>query len=95
MNYAKFKKSREPRFSKKDVDLAFVYGFYVTFSLCLWVLRKDYGFGAKRLEDFIENMVCVFDDLNKYFTIDDVFMALKDETGLEVDTDEVFRGLRF
>ncbi|MDY6065319.1 MAG: hypothetical protein SPI59_03200 [Finegoldia sp.] len=93
MKYSQFKKTRVPKYNKTDMDRTAVKGFYITLTLVLWVLRKDYDFGSKRIGDFIDKVSVAFHDLNEYFTIEDVESALKDEVGIDIVLDDVFTGV--
>lgn len=59
--------------------------FDLMVALPMIVLRDKYGFGATRLERFIEQMIEVFDSIHEgYVSFSDLLNALKDETGIDI-----------
>lgn len=49
------------------------------------VLHDKWGFGQKRLERFVEQLVEVLDSYEKgYVTMDDLMQALKEEAGIDL-----------
>lgn len=70
---------------RKATSEAMDFAFKQMMLLPLMVLRDKYGYGAKRLEDFIENVADMLDSYNKgYLDLDDIEQTLKEETGIEV-----------
>lgn len=56
--------------------------------LPMLVLRDKYGFGKKRLERFLDQVLDVYDLFNKdYLTLEDIHQALYDETGIRITKD--------
>lgn len=50
----------------------------------MWVLRNKFGFGAKRLEDFLEALEELTEDIDQgYLSIKDIKETIKKETGLD------------
>lgn len=69
----------------KATSEAMDFAFRQMMLLPLMVLRDKYGYGAKRLEEFIDNVADMLDSYNKgYLDLDDIEKALKEETGIEV-----------
>lgn len=55
----------------------------------LLVLRDNYGFGAKRLNDFHKHMMAMVKDIEEgRIDFIDILTVLKDETGLEIELPE-------
>ena len=53
--------------------------------LPLMTLRDKNGFGAQRLERFIDDVADMLDSYNKgYLDLDDIEQTLKEETGIEI-----------
>lgn len=51
----------------------------------LMVLRDEFGFGNKRLNQFFDNFLELYDSIDKnYLNIDDILKTLKEETGIEI-----------
>lgn len=51
----------------------------------LIVLRDEFGFGAKRLEKFIDATHELYDSIDqKYLNLDDIVKTIKEETGVEI-----------
>lgn len=49
------------------------------------VLRDEFGFGAKRLEKFIDAIHELYDSIDqKYLNLDDIVKTIKEETGVEI-----------
>lgn len=49
------------------------------------VLHDKWGFGQKRLERFVEQLVEVLDSYERgYITMDDLMQALRDEAGIDL-----------
>ena len=58
----------------------------VVIFVSLLILRDKWGFGKKRLQDFMYEFAEQIDCLeNKYVCFDDMIAAIKEETGLNVD----------
>lgn len=69
----------------KATSEAMDFAFKQMMLLPLMVLRDKYGYGAKRLEEFIDNVADMLDSYNKgYLDLDDIEQTLKEETGIEV-----------
>lgn len=69
----------------KATSEAMDFAFKQMMLLPLMVLRDKYGYGAKRLEDFIENVADMLDSYNRgYLDLDDIEKTLEEETGIEV-----------
>lgn len=52
----------------------------------LWVLRTKYGFGPKRLGEFMEYYNDLLDSFNKgYISLPDIAQQLEKETGIRLD----------
>ena len=70
---------------RKATSEAMDFAFRQMMLLPLMVLRDKYGYGAKRLEEFIDNVADMLDSYNKgYLDLDDIEQTLKEETGIEV-----------
>lgn len=51
----------------------------------LMVLRDEFGFGNKRLNQFFDSYLDLYDSIDKnYLDIKDVLKTLKEETGIEI-----------
>lgn len=47
--------------------------------------KRSYGFGTKRLEDYIDHVADKLDSYNKgYLNLDDIEKTLEEETGIKV-----------
>lgn len=54
----------------------------------LWVLRTKYGFGEKRLREFMDNYNDLLDSFNKeYVSLPDIAQQLEKETGIRLEDD--------
>lgn len=75
----------EKRGYDKAIDMATLYSSLIP----LWVLRNDYGFGAKRLEDFTDKIIELTQDLDAgRLSIMDIKKTIEEETGLIVRLDK-------
>lgn len=78
-------KKYEKRGHDKAMEKAFVYASLVP----LWVLRNNYGFGAKRLEDFFDCLNELSIDISRgYLSLQDIADTITKETGLEIILDK-------
>ena len=69
----------------KATSEAMDFAFRQMMLLPLMVLRDHYGFGAKRLEDYIDYVADMLDSYNKgYLNLDDIEKTLEEETGIKV-----------
>lgn len=69
----------------KATSEAMDFAFRQMMLLPLMVLRDHYGFGAKRLEYYIDHMADMLDSYNKgYLNLDDIEQTLEEETGIKV-----------
>lgn len=69
----------------KATSEAMDFAFRQMILLPLMVLRDHYGFGAKRLEDYIDYVADMLDSYNKgYLNLDDIEKTLEEETGIKV-----------
>lgn len=69
----------------KATSEAMDFAFKQMMLLPLMVLRDKYGYGAKRLEEFIDNVADMLDSYNRgYLDLGDIEQTLKEETGIEV-----------
>lgn len=69
----------------KATSDAMDFAFKQMMLLPLMVLRDKYGYGAKRLEEFIDNVADMLDSYNRgYLDLNDIEQTLKEETGIEV-----------
>lgn len=51
----------------------------------IMVLRDEFGFGNKRLNQFFDNYLELYDSIDQsYLDIKDILKTLKDETGIEI-----------
>lgn len=70
---------------RKATSEAMDFAFKQMMLLPLMVLRDKYGYGAKRLEEFIDNVADMLDSYNRgYLDLDDIEKTLEDETGIKV-----------
>ena len=70
---------------RKATSEAMDFAFKQMMLLPLMVLRDKYGYGAKRLEEFIDNVADMLDSYNRgYLDLNDIEQTLKEETGIEV-----------
>ena len=70
---------------RKATSEAMDFAFKQMMLIPLMVLRDKYGYGAKRLEDFIENVADMLDSYNRgYLDLDDIKKTLEEETGIKV-----------
>lgn len=54
-------------------------------SIPVMVLRDKYGFGSKRLSDFMEYTIDLFDSfIKEYVTLEDLINTVKEETGVDI-----------
>lgn len=66
---------------EESLDFAIAYSMAVA----LMVLRDKFGFGAKRLNQFFDSYLDLYDSIDKnYLDIKDVLKTLKEETGIEI-----------
>ena len=66
---------------QQAIDEAFI----VTMAIPIYVLRHKYGFGKKRLTDFIEHILFQYSCLDSdHVSIEDMRHLIKAETGIEV-----------
>ncbi len=95
MRKTKKKKEKKPTYNLtweqiQDIKLkatneAMDFAFGQMMLLPLMVLRDKYGYGAKRLEEFIDNVADMLDSYNKgYLDLDDIEKTLEEETGIKV-----------
>lgn len=57
------------------------------------VLRDEFGFGAKRLEKFIDATHELYDSIDqKYLNLDDIVKTIKEETGVEIIRRNTWKG---
>lgn len=69
----------------KATSEAMDFAFRQMMLLPLMVLRDKYGYGAQRLERFIDDVADMLDSYNKgYLDLDDIEQILKEETGIEI-----------
>ncbi len=69
----------------KATSEAMDFAFRQMMLLPLMVLRDKYGYGAQRLEQFIDDVADMLDSYNKgYLDLDDIEQILKEETGIEI-----------
>lgn len=68
----------------KATSEAMDFAFKQMMLLPLMVLRDKYGYGAKRLEEFIDNVADMLDSYNRgYLDLDDIKKTLEEETGIK------------
>lgn len=66
---------------EESLDFAIAYSMAVA----LMVLRDKFGFGAKRLEDFIDEAHEMYDSIeNEYLDIEDIIQTIEEETGITI-----------
>ena len=64
------------------IDKAFI----LMLSMPLMVLRDKYGFGRKRLTEFNEYVLDLYDSFKKdYVTLDDLSKTVEEETGVKLE----------
>lgn len=69
----------------KATSEAMDFAFKQMMLLPLMTLRDKNGFGAKRLERFIDDVADMLDSYNRgYLDLDDIEQTLKEETGIEI-----------
>lgn len=69
----------------KATSEAMDFAFRQMMLLPLMVLRDHYGFGTKRIEEYIDHVADMLDSYNRgYLDLDDIEKTLKEETGIEV-----------
>lgn len=69
----------------KATNEAMDFAFRQMILIPLMVLRDHYGFGAKRLERFIDKVADMLDSYNKgYLDLDDIEKTIEEETGIKV-----------
>lgn len=77
------KKNATDEAIKKLVPYATAKNFY----LSIMILRDKYGFGKKRLGDFVEFMAELYDSLDKgYLSLEDMENTIFEETGVRIGT---------
>lgn len=70
---------------RKAMSDAMDFAFKQMMLLPLMVLRDHYGFGTKRLEEYIDYVADMLDSYNRgYLDLDDIKKTLEEETGIEV-----------
>lgn len=58
----------------------------ITHLFPVWVLRTKYGFGEKRLREFMMHYADLLDAFNKdYVSLPDIAQQLEKETGIRLD----------
>lgn len=61
----------------------------ITHLFPLWVLRDKYGFGEKRLREFMQHYTDLLDAYNKgYVSLPDIAQQLEKETGIRLDEED-------
>lgn len=70
--------------NRRDANKLITTSWRVTLLLALWALHDDFGFGKKRLEQFIAKVVDLLDSYTRgYVNLDDLYDTLKKETGID------------
>jgi len=60
--------------------------FLLMLGLPMMVLHDKYGFGKKRCERFIDQVIELYDSFDKdYLTLDDIHKCLYDEAGIKLE----------
>lgn len=60
--------------------------FLLMLGLPMLVLHDNYGFGKKRCERFIDQVLEMYDAFNKdYLTLDDIHKCLWEEAGVKIE----------
>ena len=58
----------------------------ITHLFPVWILRTKYGFGEKRLREFMDHYADLLDAFNKdYVSLPDIAQQLEKETGIRLD----------
>ncbi len=61
----------------------------ITHLFPIWILRTKYGFGEKRLREFMEQYAELLDAFNKdYVSLPDIAKQLEEETGIRLDEEK-------
>ena len=67
--------------AQKAIDAAFI----LMLSIPVMVMRDKYGWGKKRLPEFMDYVVDLYDGFNRgYFTLDDLIDVIRKETGVNI-----------
>ncbi len=70
---------------KKGYDNAIKDAAKYSIAIPMMVLRDEFGFGQKRLLDFYNAFIDLYDSVDKnYITINEVIDVIKEETGVEI-----------
>ena len=73
--------------NRRDADKLITTSWRITLLLALWALHDDFGFGNKRLSQFIAKVFDLLDSYTKgYVSIDDLRDTLKKETNIDIST---------
>lgn len=71
--------------NRRDADKLIDASYKVFLLLGLMSLRDEFGFGAKRMERFMDKMSDLLDSYNKgYLNAKDLSNTIKEETGIDV-----------
>lgn len=80
------KQSDIQKIKQDATDKAVRQAFTMMMHVPLIVLRDKYGFGAKRLDAFMNYMLDSFDSIERqYVNFEDLKQALEEETGIRVE----------
>lgn len=70
---------------KETTDKTLETAFSLMLGIPLMVLRDKYGFGKKRMNEYIDYALETYDSFNKgYFTLEDVEKMLKEEVEVNI-----------
>lgn len=70
---------------KEEREKAISFAFNEVLLIVLLVLRDNYKFGPKRMEEFIDNTKEMLDQYNKEeFSLDEIAEVLEEELGIKV-----------
>ena len=70
---------------KEATDKALETAFTLMLGIPLMVLRDKYGFGKKRMNEYIDYALETYDSFNKgYFTLEDVEKMLREEVEVNI-----------
>lgn len=66
-------------------DMAIDTAFKLMLGIPVMVLHDKYGFGKKRLPEFMDHVMELYDSFNRgYLTLDDIVECLEKETGIKL-----------
>lgn len=80
------KQSDIEEINKKAASEAVDIGFALMLALPVYILKKKWGFGRKRIERFTDQIIHEYEEYisEGYVSLEDMHQYIKDETGIEI-----------